>query len=340
VPSFVRKNKINAKENLFVMLSPEMCNNAVSRSAELYNKIYLQEKFENKFKFITIPFGPDAERSLAIGGEMTYISDKDSLVELEVEKSPTFSEIWGLNEYNLLYDADDHLEDILNIFSKIKITKKSKILDSCVGPGFMTTELIERGYPIMSNDRNKENVKPFIKKLKTKGIFPRITHNEWLDLRKLYKKNSLDLIFNKGNTFIYADGGFQKDIPIDKNKSLESYRKTLKIYYDLLKKGGHLYIDKFKDSEIPAEKTAARLKISDSKEKKDLIFKVERKPEKGYRFASISLKDKENNLESHSFTAYDLTEDEMETLLKETGFEVKRLNLKSEKHFVVWLAKK
>ena len=39
--------------------------------------------------------------------------------------------------------------------------------------------------------------------------------------------------------------------------------------------------------------------------------------------------------------AYDLTEDEMEDLLRETGFrEVKKLKLRTERHFVVWLAKK
>jgi len=30
----------------------------------------------------------------------------------------------------------------------------------------------------------------------------------------------------------------------------------------------------------------------------------------------------------------------MEDLLKKTGFKIEKLNLKSEKHFVVWLAKK
>lgn len=322
------------------MLSPEMCNNAVFRAAELYNKVYLQEKFENKFKFITIPFGPDSEKSLAIGSELVYISDKDSLVEIEIEDSPTFSEIWKLNEYNLLYNVEQHVEEVEGLFNKIKIDKKSKILDSCVGPGFMTTELIEKGYTIFSNDRDKNNVEPFIKNLTHKGITPKITYDEWIDLKKSYKPNSLDFIFNKGNTFIYADGGFQRKITIDKNISLNLFRKTLSIYYDLLKKGGYLYIDKYKDSEIPAEKIAARLKISKTKEKKDLIFKVERKPKEGYRFASVSLRDKNGNIEGHNFTSYDLTEDEMETLLKEAGFKVQRLNLKSEKHFVVWLAQK
>jgi len=38
---------------------------------------------------------------------------------------------------------------------------------------------------------------------------------------------------------------------------------------------------------------------------------------------------------------YDLSEGEMEELLKKVGFsKLEKLNLKEEKHFVVWLAQK
>ena len=37
---------------------------------------------------------------------------------------------------------------------------------------------------------------------------------------------------------------------------------------------------------------------------------------------------------------YDLTEEELESLLEEVGFSVQKINLKSEKHFLTWLAQK
>jgi len=53
------------------------------------------------------------------------------------------------------------------------------------------------------------------------------------------------------------------------------------------------------------------------------------------------LRDENGKEEGLPNIAYDLTEDEMEDLLKEVGFKsIERLKLKNEKHFVVWLAKK
>ena len=38
---------------------------------------------------------------------------------------------------------------------------------------------------------------------------------------------------------------------------------------------------------------------------------------------------------------YDLSEDEMQELLKKTGFsKVEKISIKEERHFVVWLAQK
>ncbi len=38
--------------------------------------------------------------------------------------------------------------------------------------------------------------------------------------------------------------------------------------------------------------------------------------------------------------AYDLSNDEMESMLKEAGFKAEKLTIKSERHFTVWLARK
>ena len=57
---------------------------------------------------------------------------------------------------------------------------------------------------------------------------------------------------------------------------MNTLKKTLRVYYDLLKKGGYLYVDKYRDSEILAKKTVATLKIKKTKEKKEIVFYVER----------------------------------------------------------------
>lgn len=117
-------------------------------------------------------------------------------------------------------------------------------------------------------------------------------------------------------------------------------KKTLEVYYNLLKLGGSLYIDKFRDSEIPDKKVVARLNIESTKEQEDLVFYVERKPEQKVRFAQLLYRDKAGKEKGIPNVAYDLSEDEMDGLLKSVGFKVSKPSIKSERHFVVWLAQK
>ena len=263
------------------------------------------------------------------------------LEELDVEKEPNVSELWKLTEYKLLYNAEEYVNEMEELFKSLGLSKNSDYLDTCVGPGFFCTELLERGYNLKTADKNQYMIEPFLETLKEKGIEHEVTLSSWLDLPKHFKKNSFDMLFNRGNTLIYADGGWnERKIP-DKKKTLRALKKTLQIYYNLLKKGGYLYVDKYRDSEIPAKKVVAKLNIKSTKQEKDIIFHVKRKPEKNIRYAQGLLRDKNGKETGLPNMAYDLTEDEMEDLLKQVGFSsIKKLNLRNEKHFVVWLAKK
>lgn len=336
----VKKPKINSKNKVLVMFTPAMCDDAVTRGAELYSKLFLQEKNQGSFKFFNIPLGPDSARYLATGTEIKYVSDKDLLQEIEVEEEPEFPELWKLCEYNLLYDVDEYVRELEDLFKYHNITKKSKILDTCVGPGFFIKEMITKGYNIQTADKNKRMIKSFSADLQKLGIKHKTTITSWSNLNKHYKKESFNFIFNRGNSIIYANGGWNEQIKINKENSLNKLKQTLQIYHTLLKKGGYLYVDKYKDDEVPSKKTVATLKINKTKEKKDIIFYVERKPENNLRYAQMLLRDEFGIEKGIPNMAYDLTEDEMESLLKEVGFRVQKLNLKSEKHFVVWLAQK
>jgi len=341
---YISKNilepKLTARNKILVMLTPAMCEDAVTKGAELYTKLMLQEKNRGVFKFFNIPLGSDSEKYLATGAEMEYISDKDNLKEIEVEEEPGFPELWKLCEYELLYDIDEYKEEMEEMFEKKGINKKSKILDTSVGPGFFIQELLEDGYNVSTSDKSPNMLKPFKDYLQEKGIKHKTVISEWKNLDKHFKPNTFDLLLNRGNTFIMANGGWHEKISINRRQTLKAMKHCLKVYYKILKKGGYLYIDKFRDSEIPDKKVVATLKIKKTKEKKDVIFYVERVPEKDVRYAQMLLRDKNGKETGLPNMTYDLTEDEMEDLLKKTGFKIEKLNLKSEKHFVVWLAKK
>ena len=336
----VKKPKVESRHKVLVALTPAMCDNAVTRSAELYTKLFLQEKGEGSFKFFNIPFGPNAERNLAIGTQMTYVSDKDNLEILDVDVEPAFPDLWKLTEYKLLYDTEAYLGDMKNLFEKIGITKESKLLDTCVGPGFFSTELLKDGYSLSTADKNPHMILPFQQTLKELGINHSTTISSWLDLERHFKNESFDMLFNRGNTFIYAAGGWNEMTTVSREQSLALMKKTLEVYYNLLRPGGYLYIDKFRDSEIPDKKVVARLNIEKDKKQEDLVFYVERKPEQNVRFAQMLFRDKDGKEKGLPNIAYDLSEDEMETLLRSVGFKVNRLPIKSERHFAVWLAQK
>ncbi len=336
----VNKPKSDAKHQVLIALTPAMCNNAVTRAGELYSKTFLQEKGSGSFKFMNIPLGPNSERHLAMGAEMTYISDKDNLEVITVETEPSFIELWKLNEDNLLYDRDAYVDEIKNLFKEKGINKESKILDTCVGPGFLSLDLLKSGYKMATADQSLENVVPFYKDLKEANIDHSVVRSSWLELPHHFNEESFDFLFNRGNTFIYANGGWNTMMEVNEKETLKVMEETLAVYYRLLKPGGYLYIDKFRDSEIPDKKIAGRLKIESTGEEKDIVFYVERKPDKKVRYAQMLLRDKDGNEEGIPNIAYDLSDLEMERLLKKTGFSFEKRNLKSEKHFNVWLAQK
>ncbi len=336
----VNKPKVAKKHKVLVVLTPAMCDSAVTRSAELYAKLFLQEKGEGSFKFFNIPFGPNAERNLAVGTELTYISDKDNLEILDVESEPAFPELWKLAAEKLIYNPKEYFKSIEDLFAKIGITKESKIHDTCVGPGFLAVDLLKEGYNLSTSDKNPNMIVPFQQTIKELGLDHTTTISSWLDLPKHFKNESFDLMFNRANSFIYAAGGWHELIPIDKQESLALMKKTLQIYYDLLKPGGYLFIDKFRDSEIPDKKVVARLNIENKDDPEDIIFYVERKPEQGVRIAQMLLRDADGKEKGLPNIAYDLSADEMETMLKDVGFKIEKLSLAAERHFTIWLAQK
>ncbi|MFA6042599.1 MAG: aminotransferase class V-fold PLP-dependent enzyme, partial [Patescibacteria group bacterium] len=337
----VLKPKVTANHKILFAITPAMCDNAVTRSAELYTKLFLQEQSKGSFKFFNLPLGPNAERSLAMGAELKYVSDKDNLEVLDIEHEPAFPDLWRLAEYKLIYNAPAYVTEMTALFAKLGLTKKSALLDTCVGPGFFATELLRQGYNLHTADKSETMMAPFRATLKELGINHQPTVSTWLDLPKHFEANSMDMLFNRGNTFIYAAGGWHERITVDREKSLAKYLETLRVYYSLLKPGGYLYVDKFRDAEIPDKKVVARLYIQEPAQQKDVVFYVERKPEDHIRFAQMLLRDTQGKETGLPNMAYDLSVEEMEMLLQKAGFKnVQQLKLAQEKHFVVWLAQK
>lgn len=260
-------------------------------------------------------------------------------MELKFRKEPVFAELWDACLYNLLYDAKKYVKEILELFKKNGINKESKIIDTCSGTGFPSLELIENGFKVDCMDASEDEIGVFSKKAKEKNLKEKCKKISWAEIPKNYKKENYDFAFCRGNSFIYAAGGWNKSQQIDKEKNLNKYKETLKIFYDLLKEGGILYIDKFKDSEKPHKTKVGEVLVGNKKYK--LLFYNEVNKEKKERYAAMLMKDENGKEEGLPNITYLLSGEELEQMLKEVGFkEIEKIELKNEWHFDVWLAHK
>ena len=100
-------------------------------------------------------------------------------------------------------------------------------------------------------DLMDDQIEVFNDKIEKLRIPLKVLKASWKEIHKYYAKNSYDLLLCRGNSFIYADGGWNKKIEVVPKRALESYSITLKEFYNILKPGGFLYIDKFYDNEKP-----------------------------------------------------------------------------------------
>ena len=258
---------------------------------------------------------------------------------LQFKKKPSFAQLWGACVYSFMYKIPNYLTDIKKIFSENNITKKSKILDSCAGVGFPAIELTKEGYNIDCMDASQDEISEFKKNARRQKVELNCKKLKWLEIPKSYKNSDYDFIFCRGNSFIYASGGWNKSNKVKRKESLMNYKKTLKIFYDLLKEDGVLYLDKFPDNEKPSKVKVDEVEIGNRKY--DLIFYREMKKREGYRQAAMLLKDEKGKETGLPNVTSPLKFREIIRLMKEIGFKkIKKIKLASEEHFDILLAKK
>ena len=199
---------------------------------------------------------------------------------LKFQSDPSFAQLWDKYTYNILFSnitlkstqKKNYIEDLISLLKEKEITKESRILDTCSGTGFPAIHLFQVGYHIDCMDLMDDQIEMFKEKTEKLRIPLTVLKASWKEIHKYYANNSYDLLLCRGNSFIYADGGWNEKIEVDPRRALESYRITLKEFYNILKPGGFLYIDKFYDNENPQKKYVARIKIGDRPIAKLLVY--------------------------------------------------------------------
>lgn len=255
-------------------------------------------------------------------------------------KEPTFAELWDKCVYELLYNIKDFTDDIENLFVSIGINKSSKIIDVSAGGGFPALDLILKGYKIDCIDASEDEIELFNKKATDYKLDVRCKKVLWENTPKLGKNGAYDFLFCRGNSFIYAGGGWNTEQDVNETESKKSFEQTLKNFYNLLKKGGYMYIDKFKDTEVSHREIVGEIRVADGLTEK-LIFWTKRFHDQNIRKASMIREKQDGKEEGVPNVTYDLKGVEMEKMMKKVGFNsIKQITLLSEKHFQVWLCRK
>jgi ubiquinone/menaquinone biosynthesis C-methylase UbiE len=255
----------------------------------------------------------------------------------EFKKEPGFAELFDLCVYELEYNPKSiYLGSLKDFFKENNITKKSKIIDVCAGTGFPSLDLLKEGYSFDCLDASDDEINLFHKKAKKSELKIKCEKQKWLEI-PIEKNDFYKLVLCRGNSFIYAAGGWNEEIKINKKESLKLYEKTLKKFYGLLKQGGILYLDKFKDNETNGKELVGKIKINN--ENKNLFFFHEIKGDE--RRAAMLIEDGSGNSKGLPNITYNLSEFELKELLKKVGFKnIKKINLYGETHFDIFIAKK
>ena len=260
--------------------------------------------------------------------------------ESHFSHQPSFAELWEMCVYEFLYNEKAYCNDMERLLSESGITRDSRILDLSAGGGFPALGLLEKGYRVESADGFADEVELYNTRAKERGIESSCTEVMWADLPSRFEQRSYDMILCRGNSFVYAAGGWNQEATIEPETALDEYTAAARIFASLLKPDGLLYIDKFKDSESSHKETVAKIRIGQG-ESEELIFWTERLPEKKTRRASMLRKKADGTETGTPNISYDLTFPELVTVLEKAGFDsISPTNLASEKTFDILLARK
>jgi len=176
--------------------------------------------------------------------------------------------------YHLLYKNRNNEEAqvfINNLVSHFKIPKKSKILDIACGKGRHAIYFNKQGMDVVGVDLSQNSINAAKKEENTTLQFA--VH----DMRKVFQKNTFDIVTNLFTSFGY----FEKD---------EEEQKAINAIALNLKQQGMLIIDF-----MNAKKTVRNLIKSERKQVDQITFKIRRSIKNNYIIKDIKFSDNGEN---------------------------------------------
>ena len=178
--------------------------------------------------------------------------------------------------YHLLYKDRDFSEAdkfISNLIEQLNPSPNHSFLDIACGKGRHSVSINEKGFKVEGIDLSKESI-DYANSFTNERL-----HFNVHDMRKVYKKEEFDFILNLFTSFGYFDSDKENE-------------DAIKAMSENLKKGGRIVIDF-----MNAKKIISNLVEKEDKKVEHLLFKINRKVEKGYIIKDIKFDD--NNQSYH-----------------------------------------
>ncbi|MFC1504387.1 class I SAM-dependent methyltransferase [Spirochaetota bacterium] len=264
------------------------------------------------------------------------------------DHEPSFAELWDRYLCVVQYPGtsfdgkgsdEGFVSDLAKLCALKKITSSSKILDTCCGTGFPALHLRKCGFDVDCMDASDDMIAVFKKNALDLNVSDSAIKCNWEHMHDHLKTSSYDMLLCRGNSFIYAPGGWNSPLAIDRDQAMKVYQETFKIFYSMLKPGGYAYIDKFVDNEKPKHETIARVKVGNGAER-EMKISLEIKSASKQRRAELCVDDGGDG-ECYTSTSCNVSAAEMEQLIMEAGFTIlERPVLESEKHWDIFFAEK
>lgn len=235
-------------------------------------------------------------------------------------------------------DKQLYVQDIIEILPQYNITKKSLILDAGCGSGFLTLDLIGKGYRVIGTDKSSEMIRQIQLNAQKRGISIEAYYVMWSELSKRFD-SIFDFAYCRGNSLVYAASWEQNWIVPDRSR--EEIDKAVRNFYDVLKPGAAVYIDVTNRNEKPHKESLGV--VETGRGPVDIIWEIERDMSNKVRTWTITLKFLNNGLEkTYPSYSYLLSGDELINFFQTAGFKKveQYVSVKGESNYDVFIAQK
>ena len=249
----------------------------------------------------------------------------------------TLPEIWDFC-LNKIYDRSQYVEGFIELLKGLGIKKESLILDAGCGSGFLTLDLIKRGYHVVGTDKSDEMIRQIKTNAKKLGVGIEAYNVMWSDLSKKFD-SIFDMVYCRGNSLVYA-ASWERNWIVP-SRSNEEIRKALENFHSVLKSGGYLYVDITNHREKPHEDSIGIVDTPQGPVR--LFWKMEHDKKNRIRTWTATLRFlKTGKMKSYLSYSYLLPQKDLILFMKNAGF--KKINPyvkdSGEKNYDVFIAEK